>query len=158
MSQVMISLKPRFGKLILSGFKTVELRNRVVRIDPGTVMWLYVTSPKSSIVGCASVKAVVHGAPNTIWSRFHAAMCIERTFFKTYVGDRVQVSAILLSDVKRLDDPITISGMKSIDYAFHPPQFYSRIGPQSRVYRALNPVLSEEEMLYGRNKRAHMLI
>ena len=34
MSQVMISLKPAFGELVLSGFKTVELRNRIVRIDP----------------------------------------------------------------------------------------------------------------------------
>ena len=153
MSQVMISLKPTFGELVLSGFKTVELRNRIVRIDPGTVMWLYVTSPESSIVGYASVKSVVYGAPSAIWSRFHAGMCIERTLFKTYVGDRVQVSAILLSEVKRLDGPISIGGMRSVDSAFHPPQFYSRIGPESRVYRALNRVFLQKEIPHGLNKR-----
>ena len=144
MRQVMISLKPAFGELVLSGSKTVELRNRIVRIDPGTIMWLYVTSPESSIVGHASVKSVVHDAPDVIWSRFHTGMCLERTFFKTYVGDRVQVSAIVLSKVKKLDGPITISGMRSLDSAFHPPQFYSRIGPESRVYRALNGVSLEK--------------
>ena len=148
MSQVMISLKPAFGELVLSGsktVKTVELRNRVVRIDPGTIMWLYVTSPESSIVGRGSVKSIVHDTPDVIWSRFRIGMCLERAFFKTYVGDRVQVSAIVLSEVKRLDGPITIGGVRSFDSAFHPPQFYFRIGPASRLYRALNQISLREK-------------
>ena len=55
MDQAIISLKPRYVELILSGKKTVELRNRVVRMDPGTVIWIYATRPVGGIVALAEL-------------------------------------------------------------------------------------------------------
>ena len=45
MSQVIMSLKPEYGELVFSGSKTVELRNRIARIEPGTTIWIYFTKP-----------------------------------------------------------------------------------------------------------------
>ena len=59
MSQVIISLKPEYGKLVLSGSKTVELRNRIVRIEPGTKIWIYITRPISEIVAMADLSSVI---------------------------------------------------------------------------------------------------
>ena len=78
MSQVIMSLKPEYGELVFSGSKTVELRNRIVRIDPGTTIWMYFTSPVSKIVGVVDVRSVVYGSPLEIWRRFHERMCIDQ--------------------------------------------------------------------------------
>ena len=138
MKQVIISLKPAYGKLVLCGSKTVELRNRIVRIEPGTTIWIYVTRPVGEIVAMAEVKSVVHDSPVAIWRRFRSQMCIDWVGFEHYVGDRPQVSALLLEGVRRLDDPMPIRSIRRVARSFHPPQFYTRVAPESGLFRALN--------------------
>ena len=138
MSQVIMSLKPEYGELVFSGSKTVELRNRVVRIETGTTIWIYFTSPVRKIVGVADVRAVVYGSPLEIWRRFRERMCIEQARFEEYVGDRVRVTALVLKDVRKLDAPVPIGSIRRVVRSFHPPQFYSRVMPESRLFGALN--------------------
>ena len=138
MGQVIISLKPAYGALVLSGAKTVELRNRIVRIAPGTRMWIYVTSPVSKIVALADLGCVIHDSPLAIWRRFRERMCIDRVQFDDYVGARVRVSALVLTGVRELDDPVPIDGIRREVQSFQPPQFYSRVAPESGLFRALN--------------------
>lgn len=133
-----MSLKPEYGEMVLSGSKTVELRNRVVRIEPGTTIWIYFTSPESKIVGVADVSAVICDSPSVIWRRFGKRMCIDQVKFEEYVGDRVRVSALVLKDVRKLDEPVPIGGIRRVVRSFHPPQFYSRVTPESRLFRVLN--------------------
>lgn len=138
MSHVIMSLKPEYGELVLSGSKTVELRNRVVRIEPDTTIWIYFTSPVSKIVGVADVSSVICDSPPVIWRRFRKGMCIDRLRFDEYVGDRIRVSALVLKNVKKLDEPVPIGGIRRVVRSFHPPQFYSRVTPESRLFRLLN--------------------
>ena len=133
-----MSLKPEYGELVFSGSKTVELRNRVVRIEPGTTIWIYFTIPVREIVGVADVRSVVYGSPPEIWRRFHKRMCIDRVRFEEYVGDRVRVTALVLKDVRKLDSPVPIGSIRRVVRSFHPPQFYSRVMPDSRLFGALN--------------------
>lgn len=138
MNQVIISLKPEYGELVLSGSKTVELRNRVVRIESGTTLWIYVTRPVGKIVAQARVRSVVYDSPPAIWTRYCEQMCIDQEGFADYVGGRDQVSALVLEDVRKMDTPITVGSIRRVVGAFHPPQFYARITPGSGLFRALN--------------------
>ena len=138
MSQVIMSLKPEYGNLVLSGSKTVELRNRIVRIEPGTKIWIYITRPIGEVVAMAAVSSVIHDSPVAIWRRYCRQMCIDWVGFEDYVGDRPQVSALLLESVTTLDEPIPIGGIRRVVRSFHPPQFYSRVVPESGLFRALN--------------------
>ena len=78
MSQAIISLKPRYAKLVVAGDKTVELRNRIVRLNPGTLIWIYATKPMGRIVGVAEISLVVHADPAQIWRRFGENICIDK--------------------------------------------------------------------------------
>ena len=126
MSQAIISLKPTYGELILSGDKTVELRNRVVRVNPGTKVWIYVTHPASHIAAVADVELVVHDKPSVIWSRFGKRICIDKNRFDSYVGSRNCVSALVLSPVRKLDEPITLDGIRRKVKTFYPPPLVSQ--------------------------------
>ena len=138
MNQVMISLKPAYGKLILSGSKTVELRNRIVRIQPSTRIWIYVKIPVGKIIAQADVKHVIHGDPHAIWTRYHKRIRIDWVQFQEYVGDRDMVSAIVLHDIVELPRPISIGRIRCVLREFQPPQFYLRIAPESGLFRILN--------------------
>lgn len=142
MQQVIISLKPLFSKLVLSGSKTVELRNRIVRIEPPTTVWIYVKCPVGKIVALADVERVVHGSPGTIWKRYRKEMCIGAAEFWEYVGNRDFVSAIVLRKLMILNDPMSIVNIRRVDTGFQPPQFYSYVSPDSALFTILEGLRS----------------
>ena len=140
MSQAIISLKPQYAKLVVSGKKTVELRNRIVRLTPGTVVWIYATRPMARMVGIAEIESVVHARPAEIWRRFEDDMCVDRNGFESYTGNRERVSALVLKSVKKLGDFITLDRIRHSVQAFQPPQFYARLPPGSRLRGTLDRI------------------
>lgn len=141
MEQAILSLKPQYAELILSGEKTVELRNRAVRMEPGTVIWIYATMPVGGIVALAELDSVVHDTPAEIWIRYEREMCIDRDHFDSYINNKGAVSALILSSVRELKQSMTLDWIRRSTGSFHPPQFYSRLSLDGRLFRTLNSVL-----------------
>lgn len=140
MSQAIISLKPRYARLVLSGDKTVELRNRIVRLKPGTLIWIYATRPMARIVGVAEVESVVHAGPAEIWRRFGEDICVDRSGFDSYIGNRERVSALVLGAVEELGGVMTLDRIRRSVRAFQPPQFYARLPAGSRLRDTLDSI------------------
>ena len=138
MDQVMISLKPEYAALVLSGAKTVELRNRKVRLKAGTAIWIYATQPEGRIVARAKVSTVFYGGPAEIWNRYGKEVCIKKKHFDYYTGRRRMVSALVLASVEKLEDSITLEAIRQVVQDFHPPQFYSYIPSGNRLFGTLN--------------------
>ena len=145
MSQAIISLKPRYAKLVISGDKTVELRNRIVRLKPGTLIWIYATRPMARIVGIAEIESVVHADPAEIWQRFGDDICVDRNGFDSYIGNRERVSALVLRSVKELGNFVTLDRLRRSVQAFQPPQFYARLPPGSQLRGALDNIRKADE-------------
>ena len=147
MSQVIISLKPEYAQLVVAGDKTVELRNRIVKLKRGTLIWIYATRPLAGIVGSAEIAAVVHAEPSEIWRRFGASLGIDRIGFDAYIGERQRVSALVLRSVTVLGECVTLDRIRQTVGAFHPPQFYSRLRRGSPLRRALDVVREDGRLL-----------
>ena len=143
MNQVIMSLKSVYSELVLSGLKTVELRNRIVRIEPRTTLWIYEKCPVGKIVALADVGQVIHDSPDVIWQSYHKKMCIDWTQFEEYVGNRDLVSAIVLRRLVVLDDPMSIGNIRRVERGFHPPQFYSYIAPDSGLFATLDALRTQ---------------
>ena len=139
--QAIISLKPQYMDLVLSGKKTVELRNRIVRMKPRTVIWIYATKPVGGIVALAELDSVVHDTPSAIWIRYEREMCIDREHFDSYINNRKSVSALILSSVRKLSHSLTLDWIRRSIGSFQPPQFYSRLSLDGRLSSTLNSVL-----------------
>ena len=152
MSQVIISLKPRYAKLIVAGDKTVELRNRIVRLTPGTLIWIYATRPMARIVGIAEVAFVVHANPMEIWRRFGEKICIDRNRFDSYIGNKDRVSALVLRSAKELGDFMTLDRIRQSVHAFQPPQFYTRLPRGNRLRGVLDIIRQAENGGSGRGR------
>ena len=141
MEQAILSLKPQYVDLILSGKKTVELRNRIVRMEPGTVIWIYATRPVGGIVALAELDSVVHDTPAGIWVRYGREICIDRAHFDSYINNRESVSALILSSVHKLKHSVTLDWIRRSIGNFQPPQFYSRLSQDDRLSSTLNNAL-----------------
>jgi len=138
MSNAIISLKPRYAELVVSEKKSVELRNRIVRLNPGTTVWIYATLPVGRIVAFAEVESIVHGKPALIWEQFKGDICIEKTHFDSYTKDRERVSAVKLTAVRELQEAPTLDGIRKMVGTFHPPQFYARLAAGSGLLGILS--------------------
>jgi len=134
---VLFSVHPDYLDRIFDREKTVELRNRPVRVQPNTWMWLYATSPRKSLEGRAVVLRVIIDTPTKVWRRFKTELGITRGDFFSYVGSRSLISAIQLTRIERFATPLRLGRIRAAVADFHPPQFYVRLSMQNRLYHVL---------------------
>ena len=132
-----ISLKPKYARLVAAGTKTVEIRRRRVHMEVGTTLWIYATLPEARIIGHARVVDVTFADAETIWERFHTNMGVDEAEFKAYVAGRSEISAVSLDRLVPVRRATTLDGLRKRVRGFHPPQFYARVGHDSNLVTTL---------------------
>ena len=122
MTDILMSIKPPYVDMLISGCKTVEIRKRAVRAPAGARIWIYATSPRRQVVASARLEAVAVEAPDEIWRSFGDRAGIDRREFDAYVGEAEVVAALTLTEITELDAPLCPRGEAP---AFRPPQSYA---------------------------------
>lgn len=120
---MLISLKPRFADAILSGKKTVELRRQRVTAEPGTLIYIYASSPAMALVGTVELSQVIFSNPARIWDCFGHRFSLAKTEFLDYVDSCDNVSALILKRPKTWTTPVSLQELRELG-SFHPPQSY----------------------------------
>nr|WKF59656.1 hypothetical protein HUO10_004167 [Paraburkholderia busanensis] len=134
---VLISLEQRHAENILAGTKHVELRRRAMNVKAGTVVWIYVKLPVGKVVGCATVSGAHSLSPTTLWRRFANVCGITRREFFDYFNGISKGFALGLHDPQRLAGAVSLTELRQASAGFQPPQFFSRIAPDSPLLRAI---------------------
>lgn len=122
MTDILMSIRPPYVEMLVSGWKTVEIRKRAVRAPAGARIWIYATSPRKEVVASARLEAVVLETPEKIWRAFGDRVGIDRSEFDAYVGGAQVVAALCLTEITKLDSPLCPRGERP---AFRPPQSYA---------------------------------
>jgi predicted transcriptional regulator len=121
---LLVSVKPRYADLLLSGVKTVELRRVRPNVDPGCEVLLYASSPAMEMVGRARVEAIDVDDVDSIWRRYGPDTGVDRATFDAYFrGTRTGV-AITLCDARRLGRGVPLSELRRRIKGFRPPQSF----------------------------------
>ena len=126
MTSVLISIKPGYAEAILAGRKTIELRKRRARIEPGTRIVIYSTSPGRAIVGDARISFREQLPVEILWKRHGASAAIDSGSFDDYYANTGEGVAFGLQDVRRYSQTISLDTLRRTDAAFRPPQSYMR--------------------------------
>jgi predicted transcriptional regulator len=134
---LLFSVRPNYLDRIFSLEKTVELRNRPIRVQANSWMWLYATSPRKCLEGRARIYQVVIDTPPSIWRRFKDELGITDSEFVSYVGTRSLISAIQLTNIERFMNPLRLNRIRQTAIGFHPPQSYLRLTADTQVYQLL---------------------
>lgn len=127
MTQIIMSIKPCYVQKILSGEKTVELRSRKLNVQNGARMWIYSTLPKGCVEVVSTIQSIEYNHPDIIWAQYAKELSITYEEFQKYVHDNEAVSAIRLSNVTKVNNPLTLDFIRSCIQKFHPPQFFSHL-------------------------------
>ncbi len=133
-NQAIISIKPTYSNAILEGSKTVELRRKIPPLEIGTRLWIYSTKPVASIVGLATVSAIVQDDPEKLWLQFSEKMGVCKQTFQDYFYGTNAAFAIHLENVSQIE-PVPIEVLRTLFEGFHPPQVLARLTEER--YKAL---------------------
>jgi predicted transcriptional regulator len=125
---LLLSLRPRFAEAILDGTKTVELRRRPIKAQPGTLVVLYASAPTMAVVGTARLVDVVALSPHTAWRRYRSALSLSWPEFTDYLTDADHAHLLRLDDVKELVHPHTLQALR-LAAPFQPPQSFRYLKP-----------------------------
>jgi predicted transcriptional regulator len=129
---LLVSVKPLYAELLLSGVKTVELRRVRPHIAAGGLVLIYASSPAMEMVGTARISAIASDKLDEIW-RLHADQTgLDRPAYDAYFAGRDIAVAISLADVYRLRRGIPLAELRRRVSGFRPPQSF-RYMPHSQV-------------------------
>jgi len=126
---ILISLHPEHTQSVLTGRKTVELRRRPLRVEPGTRVWIYTKQPRGCIEAVAVLGAVHEDTHDELWRRFGTQVAISRSAFDAYLAGTERGYALEFASVSALSAAIDLEEIRSTVHCFHPPQFFKRLDP-----------------------------
>lgn len=121
MSTMLLSIKPKYAKVILEGKKRYEFRKNRPKDGVDRIIF-YASSPQKQVVGEAMIEAILTGTPKEIWEIAKMAAGITKKFYFSYYAGKEKAVAYKLRDVIIYDTPKKLS-----DYGISQP-------PQSYVY------------------------
>lgn len=133
---ILISLAPRHAKNIFDGVKHIELRRRSMKVEPGTIVWIYVTLPVGVLMGRAKIAALHTASPNSLWRRFGPVSGLARNEFLGYLDGLAEGVVLVLEDVKALCEPLSLEALRAIAEGFNPPQFFIRIDEEHPFFNS----------------------
>lgn len=108
MTDIILSIHPKWAELILQNKKKIEVRKRVPKgIRCGDKIYLYSTSPIKKIVGSCVLDGVQTACFTAYDSELESA-CLTRPEYEKYANDN-QTQLFLLRDPIRFDVPMELN-------------------------------------------------
>jgi predicted transcriptional regulator len=134
---ILISVKRKYVTRMLAGEKTIELRRRLLRVNPGTRVWIYSTAPDCLVEALATVSRIVGASPERLWQKYRKKVGVSRAEFRTYFANRKVGYAVVLRDIRALPTAVGLADLRRGSGPFQPPQFFKRLQHDSPTLRML---------------------
>ena len=144
-THALISLEQRFAEGILRSTKRVELRRRPMRLEVGTTIWMYVKVPVGKVIGSAKVHSMHELAPSTLWRRYGDVSGLARGEFYDYFSGLSKGFVVVLTNPKRLSQPVSLDQLRELNGAFQPPQFFQHLANDGPLVTAFTRKVSEHQ-------------
>jgi predicted transcriptional regulator len=103
---VLLSIKPKYVKEILSGVKQYEFRKQIFRNESAKTVFIYSSSPQKKIVACFRVGKIVKGHPDYLWEQFRDVSGLSEEEFFEYFSDRDTGYAIRIDELEQFAEPV----------------------------------------------------
>lgn len=104
MSTMLLSIKPKYAKIILEGKKRYEFRKNKPKRGVNRIIF-YASSPQKQVVGEATIERIIEGTPKDIWEIAKTAAGITKEFYYSYYDGKDKAIAYKLKDVVIYDKP-----------------------------------------------------
>ena len=101
---MLLSINPKYVKMILSGEKKYEYRKFLCREDVNKII-IYETSPVKRIVAEAEIEKIIIDDVSKVWDRTKEYSGIDRDFYEIYYRGKEKAFAYQLKNVVSYEQP-----------------------------------------------------
>jgi predicted transcriptional regulator len=140
---VLMSIKPKYVDMILSGQKDIELRRKSPSFQSGTRIVMYSSAPEKAVMGWTTVEAIHVRPKEELWEYYGHRTGINRKEFSLYFRGLGQACGIELSQPRYLLTPISLEFLREYCQGFRPPQSYQFIKREGPLAEALTIALGK---------------
>jgi predicted transcriptional regulator len=124
-NSILLSIKPFYAEKIFRGEKSVELRRKLPKdIKKGSLVLVYISSPKKMIYGAFTVKKIIDAPLNALWKKVSSKSCISKDEFAEYFSGVNNGYGIFIDDYWTFQKPISFEAIKTHDESFNIPQSF----------------------------------
>jgi predicted transcriptional regulator len=123
MSNLLLSVRPKYAEKILSGEKTVELRRRFPELTEEATALLYSSTPVQAVVGYTRIKDVIKISISQLWKIYGQDACVSKSDFYNYFSDLDFGFALILGVTKPFKSQLSSKVLRK-KYGIVPPQSY----------------------------------
>jgi len=136
---IVMSIKAKYARMILSGKKKVEVRRKFSKKWRGSRVSIYASDPERSLVGEALIKDVVFDKSENIWERFSDQIGCTKEEFDKYTSCKNKVYAIVLQDAAAYQKSISIREISGLlKENLRPPQNYYDLSNNAKWAQAVS--------------------
>lgn len=105
--KILLSIKPKFVKEIISGKKLFEYRKTIYKNRNINGIVVYASSPVRRIVGEFSVEDILCDSPENLWKKTQSKSGVDKVFFDKYfegksIGYAIQIKSFHLYPTPKL--------------------------------------------------------
>jgi predicted transcriptional regulator len=133
---VLLSIKPKYVKEILSGVKQYEFRKQIFKDESAKTVFIYSSSPQKKIVASFRVREIIEGHPDYLWEEFWNVSGLSETEFFTYFSGKENGYAIRIDELEQFAEPLDPYAMFE---RFVPPQSFCYVEGHVRQALARSP-------------------
>ncbi len=108
MSTMLLSIKPKYAKVILEGNKLYEFRKSKPKAGVDRIIF-YASAPQKEVVGEATIDEILEGTPKEVWEIAKSAAGITKKFYFSYYAGKDKAIAYKLKDVVVYETPKCLS-------------------------------------------------
>jgi len=125
-NEVLLSVRPQYANLLVSGIKTIELRRRFpTNLPLDTRCIIYSTSPEKSVIGECRISKVELLPMEKLWNKAASQAMIPWDDFRSYFEGRDSGFAIHVHSYLRYKNPLSLDQVTGANS--RPPQSYRYI-------------------------------
>lgn len=105
MTQLLLSIRPVFAEMILTGAKRFEFRRRLPANREATRVVMYASLPTGLVVGEFTVSHYLSDSPEQLWAQTHDGAGINKAYFDAYFSGRTLAHALAITEVVSYPEP-----------------------------------------------------
>lgn len=127
---IILSIKPTWADMIMSGKKHIELRRRFTNLSQvSTRALLYASTPVKAIVGIVSIDRVMTLPPEELWPHVAEGAAVAYDDYVCYFKDAPLTTALFLDNPVELKHPIGLADLR-LELEFTPPMSWRWMKPK----------------------------
>ncbi|MDX2468985.1 MAG: ASCH domain-containing protein [SAR324 cluster bacterium] len=107
-THVLLSIKPQFANLILSGEKKFEFRRAIFKSKSVQKVIVYASSPVQRVIGEFELDGILSDEKENLWKTTQEYSGIQKEFYDSYFAGKDVAHALKVKNVIRYEEPLML--------------------------------------------------